>query len=75
VDSASGADVPEAAVLDCVVVLNRLNVCRIDGVCQVEQAAGGGLLDEPVEDIVDNVFKTVRNRSTVSLDGGLSRPQ
>jgi len=32
-------------------------VGRIDGVRRVEQAAGGGLLDEPVEDIVDNVFE------------------
>ena len=30
---------------------------RIDGVRGVEQAAGGGLLDESVEDIVDNVFE------------------
>jgi len=32
-------------------------VGRIDGVRGVEQAAGGGLLDEPVKDIVDNVFE------------------
>jgi len=38
-------------------VLDRLDVGRIDRVRGVEQAAGGGLLDEPVEDIVDNVFE------------------
>jgi len=38
-------------------VLDRLDVRRIDGVRGVEQAAAGGLLDEPVEDIVDNVFE------------------
>ena len=32
-------------------------MCRIDGVRRVEQAAGGGLLDESVEDIVNNVFE------------------
>ncbi|WP_434523266.1 hypothetical protein [Halorubrum sp. AS12] len=37
--------------------MDRLDVCRIDRVRGVEQAAGGGLLDEPVEDIVDNVFE------------------
>ncbi|SDE03741.1 hypothetical protein SAMN05192552_11111 [Natrinema hispanicum] len=30
---------------------------RIDGVRRVEQAAGGGLLDESLEDIVDDVFE------------------
>ena len=40
-----------------VVVLDRLDVRRIDGVRGVEQAAGGGLLDESLEDIVDNVFE------------------
>jgi len=30
---------------------------RIDGVRGVEQAAGGGLLDESVEDIVNDVFE------------------
>jgi hypothetical protein len=32
-------------------------VGRIDRVRQVEQAADGGLLDESVEDIVNNVFE------------------
>ncbi|SEP30391.1 hypothetical protein SAMN05216388_10726 [Halorientalis persicus] len=30
---------------------------RIDGVCGGEQAADSGLLDEPVQDIVDDVFE------------------
>ncbi len=38
-------------------MLNRLDMRRIDGVRRVEQAAARGLLDEPVEDIVDNVFE------------------
>ena len=38
-------------------MLDRFNVGRIDGVRGVEQAAGGGLLDEPVEDIIDDVFE------------------
>ena len=38
-------------------MLDRFNVGRIDGVRGVEQAASGGLLDESVEDIVDNVFE------------------
>ena len=38
-------------------MLDRLDVRRIDGVRGVEQAAGGGVLDEPVEDLVDNVFE------------------
>jgi hypothetical protein len=37
--------------------LDGFNVGRIDGVCGVEQAADGGLLDKSVEDIVDNVFE------------------
>jgi hypothetical protein len=40
-----------------VIVLDRFDVSRIDGVGQVEQAAGGGLLDESVEEIVDDVFE------------------
>jgi hypothetical protein len=32
-------------------------VRRIYRVRGVEQAAGGGLLDEPLEDIIDNVFE------------------
>jgi len=38
-------------------VLDRLDVRRVDGVRGVEQTAGGGLLDEPVEDLVDNVLE------------------
>jgi hypothetical protein len=33
-------------------------VRRIDRVCRVEQAPIGGLLDESLEDIVDDVFET-----------------
>jgi hypothetical protein len=36
-------------------------VGRIDGICQVEQAADGGLLDESVEDIIDDVFEVGEN--------------
>jgi hypothetical protein len=56
-------------------VLDRFDVGRIDRVRGVEQAAGGGLLDESVEDIVDNVFEIGEEASIVSLDGGLSSPQ
>jgi hypothetical protein len=38
-------------------VLDRFNVGQIDRVRGVKQAAGGGLLDESVEDIVNNVFE------------------
>ena len=38
-------------------MLDRFDVGRIDRVRGVEQAAGGGLLGESVEDIVDNVFE------------------
>ena len=37
--------------------MDRFDVGRIDEVRGVEQAAGGGLLDEPVEDVVDDVFE------------------
>jgi len=36
---------------------HRPHVGGIDGVGQVEQAAAGGLLDEAVEDLVDDVFE------------------
>jgi len=58
-----------------VVIPVRLDVGRIDGVCGVEQAADSGLLDEPVEESSMTCFRWVRNRPTVSLDGGLSSPQ
>jgi hypothetical protein len=32
-------------------------VCRIDSTRRVEQASTGGLLDEPIEDVVDDVFE------------------
>jgi len=35
----------------------------------------GGLLDEAVEDLVDDVFEVGEKRSTASLDGGRSKPQ
>ena len=38
-------------------MLDRFDVGRIDGVRGVEQAAGGGLLNEFVEDIVNDVFE------------------
>ena len=37
-------------------MLGRFDVGRIDGVRGVEWAAGGGLLDESVENIVNDVF-------------------
>ena len=40
-----------------VVVLDRFDMSRINGVRQAEQAAGGGLLDQSVEDIVNEVFE------------------
>ena len=40
-----------------IVVLNRFNVGRIDGTRRVNQATGGGLLDEPGKDIVEYVFE------------------
>ena len=36
---------------------HRSHVGRIDAVGQVEQAAAGGLLDEVIEDLVDDVFE------------------
>jgi len=43
---------------------------------QVEQAAAGGLLDdEAVEDPSTTCSRSVRKRSTASLDGGRSKPQ
>ena len=36
---------------------HRSHVGRIDAIGQVEQAAAGGLLDEVVEDLVDDVFE------------------
>jgi len=36
---------------------HRPDVGRIDAVGQVEQAATGGLLDESVEDVVNNLFE------------------
>jgi len=41
----------------------------------VEQAAGIGLLNKLVENIVNKVFEVGENRSTVSLNGGLSSLQ
>jgi len=38
-------------------VLDRFNVGRVDGVSGVEQAASGGLLDESVEDMINDVFE------------------
>ena len=38
-------------------MLNRSDVGRIDRVRRIKQAAGGGLLNESVEDIVDSVFE------------------
>ena len=38
-------------------MLDRFDVGRIDGVRGVEQAANGGLLDESIEDILNDVFK------------------
>lgn len=38
-------------------MLDRFDVSRIHGVRGVEQAAGGGLLDESAEDIVNDVFE------------------
>jgi len=41
-----------------------------------EQAAAGGLLDEAVEDLVDDVFEVGEEAiDRVSLDGGRSKPQ
>ena len=40
-----------------VVVLDRFDMSRVDGVRGVEQAAGDGLLDESAEDIVNDVFE------------------
>ena len=38
-------------------MLDRFDMSRVDGARGVEQAAGGGLLDESVEDIVNDVFE------------------
>ena len=38
-------------------MLDRFDVGRIDGVRGVKQAAGGGLLDESVENIVNDLFE------------------
>ncbi len=64
---AGGDDLAEAVVVllggrvvvprGSVVVLDRFDVGRIDGVHGVEQAAVRGLLNEPVEDVVDDVFE------------------
>ena len=55
-------------------MLDRFDMGRIDGVRGVEQAADGGLLDEPVEDIVDDVFEVGEKAVYCVLDGGLSSP-
>ena len=40
-----------------IVVLDRFDMSRVNGVRGVEQAAGDGLLDESAEDIVSDVFE------------------
>ncbi|KAB7519439.1 hypothetical protein [Halosegnis rubeus] len=46
---------------------------RIDVVRGIEQATVPGLLDEPVEDIVDDVFEVGENG--INRNGNLSSPK